>query len=115
VKAEMSVATPKAQAKTPIRLDIIIVCRKQAGRSLETRPPVDDAIESARLKLQRLRDEGFRLSRNDRKIVMLGQLLTTLEAASDLAPLLERVETELDQPAPEEPVYRDEPLQRLLF
>ena len=28
VKAEMSVATPKSQAKEPIQLDIIIVCRK---------------------------------------------------------------------------------------
>ena len=28
VKAEMSVAAPKSQAKEPIQLDIIIVCRK---------------------------------------------------------------------------------------
>ena len=31
VKSEMSVATPKSQAKEPIQLDIIIVCRKAAA------------------------------------------------------------------------------------
>ena len=35
VKSEMSVATPKSQAKEPIQLDIIIVCRK--NRNLKTR------------------------------------------------------------------------------
>ena len=35
VKSEMSVATPKSQAKEPIQLDIIIVCRK-ATASLPT-------------------------------------------------------------------------------
>ena len=29
VKAEMSVATPKFQAKEPIQLDVILVCRKR--------------------------------------------------------------------------------------
>ena len=71
VKAEMSVAAPKSQAKEPIQLDIIIVCRKE--RVPHTHPPtVATAIESARAKLGRLRAAGFTLSRNDRKIVVLG-------------------------------------------
>jgi putative DNA methylase len=37
VKSEMSVATPKSQAKEPIQLDIIVVCRK-AGMAGQCRP-----------------------------------------------------------------------------
>ena len=77
VKAEMSVATPKSQAKEPIQLDIIIVCRKQAIADTG-RPTVAQAMESATTKLERLRAAGFELSRNDRKIVIFGQLLTTI-------------------------------------
>jgi putative DNA methylase len=83
VKAEMSVATPKSQAKEPIQLDIIVVCRK-AGVLDRPRPTVEPALESARAKVSRLRAAGFELSRNDRKIVVLGQLLTTLESAAEL-------------------------------
>ena len=42
VKAEMSVATPKSQAKEPIQLDIIIVCRKETvAGSVRPRRPGD--------------------------------------------------------------------------
>src|SRR5439155_22251825 len=67
VKAEMSVATPKSQAKEPIQLDIIIVCRKQ-GITDVVPSSVDHAKESARTKLWRLLSAGFDLSLNDRKI-----------------------------------------------
>ena len=59
VKAEMSVATPKSQAKEPIQLDIIIVCRKE-GMADSHRPSVDHAIESAKAKLRRLLAAGLR-------------------------------------------------------
>ena len=49
VKAEMSVATPKAQAKEPIQLDIIVVCRKR-GNSDVGRLSTDEAKEVARKK-----------------------------------------------------------------
>ncbi len=58
VKAEMSVATPKSQAKEPIQLDIIIVCRKESAAEGE-RPAVTQAMESARAKLGRLQSAGF--------------------------------------------------------
>src|SRR5690349_18055149 len=79
----MSVATPKSQAKEPIQLDIIVVCRK-TGVLDRRRPTVDQALESARAKLNRLRAAGFELSRNDRNIVVIGQLLTSLESAAEL-------------------------------
>ncbi|MHB1556006.1 MAG: DNA methyltransferase [Isosphaeraceae bacterium] len=87
VKAEMSVATPKSQAKEPIQLDIIVVCRK--GNVMEwQRTSIEQALESARTKLRRLLAAGFELSRNDRKIVLLGQLLTTLGSAEDIENIL---------------------------
>ena len=82
VKAEMSVATPKSQAKEPIQLDIIIVCRKEVMAD-SVRPSVAHAMESAKAKLERLRAAGFELSRNDRKIVIFGQLLTTIRSPEE--------------------------------
>ena len=87
VKAEMSVATRKSQAKEPIQLDIILVCRKQAFVGDRPASRAQDALARARAKLSRLADEGFSLSRNDRKIVFFGQLLTAMSARRTLRPL----------------------------
>lgn len=70
VKAEMSVATPKSQAKEPIQLDIILVCSKRTGH--ETGIDVITATES---QVNRLQSQGFKLSRNDLKIILYGRLL----------------------------------------
>ena len=105
VKAEMSVATPKSQAKEPIQLDIIIVCRR-AGVLDRPRPTVAEALESARAKLGRLRGTGFELSRNDRKIVVLGQLLTTLRSPRDAAHFAVHADAELEVREPAKPVTR---------
>ena len=95
VKAEMSVATPKSQAKEPIQLDIILVCRKRgfAGYPVAGLP---DAFSRARAKLARLADDGFSLSRNDRKIVFLGQLLTAISDPSELSSAVGHLPAELD-------------------
>ncbi len=90
VKSEMSVATPKSQAKEPIQLDIVIVCRKAGVASgCRTR---QDAMDSASSKLRRLQAAGFRLSRNDQRVAFYGQLLATLEDSSDVSDLEECVE-----------------------
>jgi hypothetical protein len=78
----MSVATPKAQAKEPIQLDIILVCRKRSYLSPPP-PSTEEAIEAARKKMDRLHVAGFKLSRNDQKIVLFGQLLTTLRTPAE--------------------------------
>ena len=75
VRSEMSVGTPKSQASEPINFDMLIVCRKQRGAFSPC--TVRDALNSARSKLRRLTEEGFALSRNDRRIVAYGQLLTS--------------------------------------
>ena len=84
VKSEMSVATPKAQAKEPIQIDIILVCRK--------RIPTEDNKESrfvpltaAKNQVLRLLKAGFNLSRNDLRVILFGQLLRSDIPAADLA------------------------------
>ncbi len=82
VKAEMSVAMPKTQAKEPIQLDIILVCRKKSSLPGPV-PSSQAAREAARKKLDRLHATGFKLSRNDQKVVLFGQLLTTLRSPDE--------------------------------
>ncbi len=86
LKAEMSVATPKAQAKEPIQLDIAVVCRKHGGQVAE-RPTQEEALAAARAKIERLQQAGFSLSLNDRRTVLFGQLLTAMRSPSDLLKL----------------------------
>lgn len=114
LKAEMSVATPKAQAKEPIQLDIAIVCRK-ASAVPSAQPSREAAIAAAGEKLSRLESTGIALSRNDRKIVLFGQLITTLRSAAELRDVsqaveraqddLPRTETRVSEPPP----VRDRP------
>ena len=80
IKAEMSVAMPKLQAKEPIDLDIILVCRK---RSRLTPAGWDgghwETIRSkAGEQTQRFRDRGRGLSRNDVRIIVMAQLILEL-------------------------------------
>lgn len=97
VKSEMSVATPKAQAKEPIQLDIIIVCKK--ADKLNDRHSVsrERAAGIALDKIRRLQASGFSLSFNDKKIILFGQLLTTLSSARDIDLIVESVRRELEQ------------------
>ncbi|MGA2621945.1 MAG: DNA methyltransferase [Thermoguttaceae bacterium] len=94
VKSEMSVATPKSQAKEPIQLDIIIVCHK--GSRAKRPIPVAKAVESSRSQAERLRAAGLKLSRNDRKAILFGQLLETIRRPEDASEIAERVKAELD-------------------
>lgn len=104
VKAEMSVATPKFQAKEPIQLDIIIVCRKQIPHNSAAHSDPRDALERARAKLHRLANAGFSLSRNDRRITLVGQLLASIEPGESLSSFDSLVDQALDDetfsPAP---------------
>ena len=133
----MSVATPKSAAKEPIAIDIILVCRKQpiagafdtnprrergnAGtnrkreRGTEPRIPIVEALDSARAKFERLLAAGFALSRNDRKIILYGQLLTTLAAARDAAAFAAIVDAELYRADCPATLRRPRPQQQVLF
>lgn len=101
VKSEMSVAVPKSQATEPIQFDMIIVCRKffcQENKENSVFP----VLEKAQNKLLRLQSTGFKLSQNDRKVVIYGQLLTTLKSVEDIEffpSLAEQLLTEIAVPS----------------
>ncbi|MFT3730796.1 MAG: hypothetical protein QM780_05115 [Hyphomicrobium sp.] len=86
IKAEMSVAMPKQQAKEPIDLDIILVCRKRA--QLKTHRWNGDlwgtVAPPAQVQVSRLRDAGRKLSRNDVRIIVMAQLLRQLSRSPTL-------------------------------
>ena len=101
IKSEMSVAMPKRQAREPIDLDIIIVCRKRSqpllhhprGNLWEGITPI--VCEQVR----RLRSAGRHLSRNDVRIIIMAQLLresslslTVEEALSSMAAEKDNIE-----------------------
>ena len=81
VRAEMSGATPKAQASEPIQLDVLLVCRKRASdsRSVQTCGLAwEQAERIARERCARLVTAGFQLSRNDRLVVRGAHFLAAL-------------------------------------
>ena len=115
VKAEMSVATPKSQAKEPIQFDIILVCRKRTTAAQAAIHTEIDALTSARRKIQRLLAEGFNLSRNDRRIVLFGQKLTMLRSVEDLELMTLDIDDDVELPAPSDSFRRRRTPQKLLF
>ena len=81
VKAEMSVATPKSQAREPIDLDVILVCRKRHSKRCV--PPVEHealrrAADQASEDVRRFNAAGRGLSRSDVRVVLLSRLLVAL-------------------------------------
>jgi putative DNA methylase len=97
IKAEMSGATPKHQAKEPINLDIILVCRKR--NQVSAKRGVADlwasVNEVSTHQVVRLRDGGRKLSRNDVRIIIMAQLLCQLSVHDDTsANTLRRLEAE---------------------
>lgn len=97
IKAEMSVATPKHQAKEPIDLDIILVCRKRT-----TAVRLDDlddsflskAVQVAEHQVDRLRQCGRVLSRNDLRVILMAQLLRPLSRLDNAAAALQALDNE---------------------
>ena len=87
VKAEMSVATPKHQAKDPINFDIIMVCRKShLGTGTTTTPAlsiVAPALERAEAQIARLASDGWELSRNDIGVVVMAQVVSEISRHLD--------------------------------
>ena len=80
IKAEMSVAMPKLQAKEPIDLDIVLVCRKRTRlASREWNGGLWAAVlPIVSGQVMRLRERGRRLSRNDIRIIVMAQLIRQL-------------------------------------
>lgn len=92
VKSEMSVAIPKSQANEPIQLDIIIVCRKNLANIVSTQDSAIQAIDKAKHKISRIEELDLSLSDNDRKVILYGQLLTSIKPIEDIDRMAEQVE-----------------------
>ncbi len=91
VKAEMSVATPKSQAKSPIDLDIYLVCRKRDNDDreyIDTDTALSSAYQSALSSIGRLNNLGRKLSKNDIKIILYSQILVALSPGRERAQFL---------------------------
>jgi putative DNA methylase len=86
VKAEMSVAAPKSQAKEPIDIDVILVCRKA---SADERPKrTDEAAwlqseQRTRTKAMQYLRKPRRFSRNDMRVLLVSQVLVELCAGRE--------------------------------
>ena len=82
VKAEMSVAMPKHQAKAPINFDIIMVCRKSQSGPIKADAVRDltltRALERAEAQIARLRTSGWKLSRNDIGVMVMAQVVAEI-------------------------------------
>ena len=94
IKAEMSVAMPKHQAKEPIDIDIVLVCRKRSqlpkhdwnGDLWAAVTPI------ASSQVQRMVHSGRRLSRNDVRVIVMAQLLRQLSVSNNLESALAHLE-----------------------
>lgn len=90
VKAEMAVATPKAQAKEPIDIDVLLVCRPSqsvAQRKLSAAKALTIATKHAGEQVARFSRAGRRLSRNDVRVVATSQLLCALSPGRNASEL----------------------------
>lgn len=88
IKAEMSVAMPKHQAKEPIDLDIIMACRKRSQATLQKQPG-SFWVDMAARQVERLQAAGRKLSRNDVRVILMAQLLRGLSIASSTTEALQ--------------------------
>lgn len=77
IKAEMSGSMPLRQAKSPIQLDLILVCRKAAGAAIPSGAgdPVRTALVAATEQARELKSAGLSVSRGDAKVIVMGQVL----------------------------------------
>ncbi len=86
VKAEMTVALPKYQAREPIDLDIIVVCRKKFR--LPRAEPHGNlwgvVLSCAASQMERLRATGRSLGRGDVRVIVMAQMLRQLSAFRDI-------------------------------
>ena len=87
VKAELSLATPKHQAKSPSNFDVILVCRKANYRTSRDdggkMMSLASATERAKSQIKKLINVGFKLSRNDVGVVVMAQVIAPISRNTD--------------------------------
>ncbi|MCP4347369.1 MAG: hypothetical protein GY795_17830 [Desulfobacterales bacterium] len=91
IKAEMSVSVPIQQSKTPINIDLILVCRK--ARKKEVKNETDSILrlssETAKAQIAELTASGIKVSAGDSKVALMGRVLCELSRMGDISSELE--------------------------
>lgn len=127
IKAEMSVAMPLQQSKSPIHLDLILVCRRDGltatgGSSSGT---IQSALATAETQISALTRAGIKVSLGDAKVILMGRFLCEVHKLRNLdleARFLAEIEQDIDSyvsqviRAKGEVLYEEaEPKQLMLF
>jgi adenine-specific DNA methylase len=101
VKAEMSVAMPLQQAKSPIHLDLILVCRRDsediAHNSMDR--TFLSALKIAEAQISSLKTVGIKVSLGDTKVILMGRFLCEAHRMRNLdleEKFLEELEKDID-------------------
>ncbi|MGI8650150.1 MAG: DNA methyltransferase [Rubrobacter sp.] len=104
IKSEMSVAAPKSQAKDPIDIDVVLVCRKRrfdARQGLTIESAMTKAHEEARKKVGQFLRKRTPLSSADERVIFLSQLLVALSANRAATELVEAFRTATNRNPPD--------------
>ena len=87
IKAEMSVSMPLQQAKSPIHLDLIVVCRKDSeikNGMHKKAPIIMQAVTAAKQQVSVLKGTGIKVSLGDAKVILMGRLLCEIHTMRKL-------------------------------
>lgn len=101
IKAEMSVSIPLQQARSPIHLDLILVCRKDLENKIQPNGNLDisAAISATQAQVAALRKTDIQLSLGDIKVILMGRLLCELHSIRNLKlekKLLDEISGDID-------------------
>jgi len=85
IKAEMSVSMPLQQAKTPIHVDLVIVCKKytHSKSKLVEEEIINNALKMASCQIGELAG-NIGVSLGDAKVALMGRLLCELSLVGEL-------------------------------
>ena len=77
IKAEMSVSTPLKQAKTPIHLDLILVCGKEDNGAAHhvANVNITHVLRNAEDQIRDLKSANISVSLGDAKVILMGRFL----------------------------------------
>jgi hypothetical protein len=127
IKAEMSVAMPLKQSKSPIHLDLILVCRRDGfvATGESSNDTIHCALVTAETQISALTRAGIKVSLGDAKVILMGRLLCEVHKLMNLgaeSKFLAEIEQDIDNYVSQvirvkgEVLYKEsEPKQLMLF
>lgn len=84
IKAEMAVSLPIQQAKVPIHLDLIIVCRKEGCKPNDHTADRKRVFRDSQKQASELIDANIRISKGDMKVIYLGRVMKEISRLHDI-------------------------------